>query len=36
VPIRDAPTRVEHLVWGDRPAPAAQAFLDLVHAAFAN
>ncbi len=30
--LRDAPTRVEHLVWGDRPSPAATAFLELLRA----
>ncbi|MEU4576562.1 LysR family transcriptional regulator [Nonomuraea sp. ATR24] len=28
--LRDAPTRVEHLIWDTRPSPAAAAFLDLV------
>ncbi|WP_169949879.1 LysR family transcriptional regulator [Microbispora sp. H11081] len=30
--LRDAPTRVEHLIWGNRPSPAATAFLELLHA----
>ncbi|MFI0419949.1 LysR family transcriptional regulator [Spongiactinospora sp. 9N601] len=30
--LRDAPTRVEHLIWDDRPSPAATAFIELVHA----
>ncbi|MEV0626814.1 LysR family transcriptional regulator [Nonomuraea wenchangensis] len=28
--LRDAPARVEHLIWADRPSPAATAFLDLL------
>ncbi|NUR87234.1 MAG: LysR family transcriptional regulator, partial [Nonomuraea sp.] len=28
--LRDAPTRVEHLIWDNRPSPAAAAFLDLI------
>ncbi len=28
--LRDAPTRVEHLIWDNRPSPAATAFLDLL------
>ncbi|PZG26941.1 LysR family transcriptional regulator [Spongiactinospora gelatinilytica] len=30
--LRDAPTRVEHLIWDDRPSPAATAFIELIHA----
>ena len=30
--LRDAPTRVEYLIWGNRPSPAATAFLDLTGA----
>ncbi|GII61142.1 transcriptional regulator [Sphaerisporangium krabiense] len=30
--LRDAPTRVEHLIWDSRPSPAATAFLDLLAA----
>ncbi|MEN3534996.1 LysR family transcriptional regulator [Microbispora sp. ZYX-F-249] len=30
--LRDAPTRVEHLIWGDRSSPAATAFLELLRA----
>jgi DNA-binding transcriptional LysR family regulator len=30
--LRDAPTRVEHLIWDNRPTPAAMAFLELIHA----
>jgi DNA-binding transcriptional LysR family regulator len=30
--LRDAPTRVEYLIWGNRPSPAATAFLDLIDA----
>ncbi|WP_049567675.1 LysR family transcriptional regulator [Nonomuraea sp. SBT364] len=28
--LRDAPTRVEHLIWDSRPSPAAAAFLELI------
>ncbi|MFC0863095.1 LysR family transcriptional regulator [Sphaerimonospora cavernae] len=28
--LRDAPTRVEHLIWDNRPSPAATAFLELI------
>ncbi|MFG1694592.1 LysR family transcriptional regulator [Nonomuraea sp. NPDC049309] len=28
--LRDAPTRVEHLIWHDPPSPAAKAFLDQI------
>ncbi|RBQ19359.1 LysR family transcriptional regulator [Spongiactinospora rosea] len=28
--LRDAPTRVEHLIWDDRPSPAAAAFVELI------
>ncbi|WP_188195465.1 LysR substrate-binding domain-containing protein [Nonomuraea sp. SYSU D8015] len=28
--LRDAPARVEHLIWGSRPSPAATAFLELI------
>ncbi|GII82135.1 hypothetical protein Ssi03_01250 [Sphaerisporangium siamense] len=34
--LRDAPTRVEHLIWHSRPSPAATAFLDLLAAAPAS
>ncbi|MFF3670536.1 LysR family transcriptional regulator [Microtetraspora malaysiensis] len=30
--LRDAPTRVEHLIWDSRPTPAATAFLELIRA----
>ncbi|TQS29299.1 LysR family transcriptional regulator [Microbispora sp. KK1-11] len=30
--LRDAPTRVEHLIWDNRPSPAATAFLELIRA----
>ncbi|MFF4779465.1 LysR family transcriptional regulator [Microtetraspora fusca] len=30
--LRDAPTRVEHLIWHTRPSPAAAAFLELIRA----
>ncbi|GAA3162966.1 LysR family transcriptional regulator [Planomonospora alba] len=30
--LRGAPTRVEHLIWDDRPSPAAAAFLELIGA----
>ncbi|WP_067139416.1 LysR family transcriptional regulator [Microtetraspora malaysiensis] len=30
--LRDAPTRVEHLIWDSRPTPAATAFLELLRA----
>ncbi|WP_433345312.1 LysR family transcriptional regulator [Microtetraspora malaysiensis] len=30
--LRDAPTRVEHLIWDSRPSPAATAFLELIRA----
>ncbi|MQY28800.1 HTH-type transcriptional regulator GltC [Nocardia sp. RB56] len=31
IPLRDPPTRVEHLIWSERrPSPAAAAFLQLV------
>ncbi|WP_432934179.1 LysR family transcriptional regulator [Microbispora sp. CA-135349] len=30
--LRDAPTRVEHLIWDNRPSPAALAFLELIGA----
>ncbi|MBP2706082.1 LysR family transcriptional regulator [Microbispora sp. RL4-1S] len=30
--LRNAPARVEHLIWGNRPSPAATAFLDLLRA----
>ncbi|MET8145734.1 LysR family transcriptional regulator [Sphaerisporangium sp. NPDC005288] len=28
--LRDAPTRMEHLIWDNRPSPAATAFLELI------
>ncbi|WP_084965120.1 LysR family transcriptional regulator [Thermoactinospora rubra] len=28
--LRDAPTRVEYLIWDNRPSPAATAFLELI------
>lgn len=28
--LRDAPERVEHLIWANHPSPAATAFLDLL------
>ncbi|MEO3873443.1 LysR family transcriptional regulator [Nonomuraea sp. B12E4] len=28
--IRDAPTRMEYLIWGNRPSPAATVFLELL------
>ncbi|MBH0777792.1 LysR substrate-binding domain-containing protein [Nocardia bovistercoris] len=35
IPVREGPTRVEHLVWSTAgPTPAATAFLDLVGVAF--
>ncbi|MFB4278696.1 LysR family transcriptional regulator [Nonomuraea sp. MTCD27] len=30
--LRDAPTRMEHVIWDNRPSPAATAFLDLIRA----
>ncbi|MDF5757424.1 LysR family transcriptional regulator [Spongiactinospora sp. TRM90649] len=30
VRLRDAPTRVEYLIWDKRPSPAAAAFLELI------
>ncbi|RSN01923.1 LysR family transcriptional regulator [Nonomuraea sp. WAC 01424] len=30
VRLRDAPARVEHLIWTNHPSPAAAAFLDLI------
>ncbi|GIH61829.1 LysR family transcriptional regulator [Microbispora siamensis] len=30
--LRDAPTRVEYLIWDNRPSPAATAFLEMLRA----
>ncbi|MEV4171322.1 LysR family transcriptional regulator [Nonomuraea sp. NPDC049709] len=30
--LRGAPTRMEHVIWDNRPSPAATAFLDLIRA----
>ncbi|GAA4581274.1 LysR family transcriptional regulator [Planotetraspora phitsanulokensis] len=34
--LRDAPTRMEHLIWGNRPSPAAVAFLELIRVGHAE
>ncbi|MFF5257985.1 LysR family transcriptional regulator [Actinomadura viridis] len=34
--LRNAPARVEHMIWDNRPTPAAAAFVDLVRADFAH